>query len=209
MSFKGFTQEDFHTFTIPGLENRMNAIVSTVRPKLEYIGQQLCPTLSTLTGEPIYHHVAKHARRTVNPPNDTWVAWSKDRRGYKKHPHFQCGLWATHLFIWFALIYESPMKADYAQAMIKQLDQVWEIVPPEFEWSWDHTTPTSYKHGELTKEELHKQLTRVQNVQKAELLVGITIDREDPLLQNGEALLQKIEDTFTCLTPLYTITRVE
>jgi uncharacterized protein YktB (UPF0637 family) len=33
--------------------------------------------------------VARHARRTVNPPDDTWVAFAPDRRGYKKHCHFK------------------------------------------------------------------------------------------------------------------------
>lgn len=207
MSFQGFKQEDFQVFTIPGLENRMEAIVSSVRPKLEYIGQHLAPTLSALLGEPIYYHVAKHARRTVNPPNDTWVAWSKDSRGYKKHPHFQCGLWSTHLFIWFALIYESPLKGEYAKAIRQQLDRVRELIPDDFKWSWDHTQPTTYKHGDLTKDELLQQLNRVQNIQKAEMLIGITIDQDDPLLFDGDALLNKIQATFERLAPLYTITR--
>src|SRR4029453_11001355 len=34
-------------------------------------------------------HVAKHMRRTVNPPDDTWVAFAADKRGYKKHCHFK------------------------------------------------------------------------------------------------------------------------
>ena len=28
-------------------------------------------------------------RRTVNPPDDTWVAFAADKRGYKKHCHFK------------------------------------------------------------------------------------------------------------------------
>ena len=37
-------------------------------------------------------HVAKHARRSVNPPIDTWVAFAPNKRGYKMLPHFQIGL---------------------------------------------------------------------------------------------------------------------
>ncbi|WP_397261357.1 DUF1054 family protein [Peribacillus simplex] len=33
--------------------------------------------MSVLTGDEMYPHVAKHARRKVNPPNDTWVAFAK------------------------------------------------------------------------------------------------------------------------------------
>ena len=41
-----------------------------------------------LAGRPVYVHVAKHARRTVNPPPETWAAFSHEARGYKKTPHF-------------------------------------------------------------------------------------------------------------------------
>src|SRR5262249_60114105 len=33
--------------------------------------------------------VPTHPRRTVNPPDDTWVAFALDKRGYKKHCHFK------------------------------------------------------------------------------------------------------------------------
>src|SRR5207253_2263610 len=39
--------------------------------------------------EEVFPDGAKHARRTVNPPDDTWVAFAPDRRGYKKHCHFK------------------------------------------------------------------------------------------------------------------------
>src|SRR5690606_10184335 len=97
-TFNGFTQEDFDVFAIEGLEARMNGIKQQIRPKLEWLGQYFAPTLTMATGEEMFAHVAKHARRTINPPNDTWVAWANDKRGYKKHPHFQIGLWGTHLF---------------------------------------------------------------------------------------------------------------
>src|SRR5699024_912271 len=59
------------------------------------------------TGE-FYPHVAKHARRTVNPSTDSWVAFAPAKRGYKALPHFQFGFWGTHLFIVLSVIYENP-----------------------------------------------------------------------------------------------------
>lgn len=75
MEFKGFTNEDFDVFIIDGLEARMEALKETIRPKLEALGQHFAPTLSALTGDEMFVHVAKHARRTINPPKDTWVAF--------------------------------------------------------------------------------------------------------------------------------------
>ncbi len=106
-AFSGFHQEDFDVFAIDGLDQRMDAIKTIVRPKLEALGHHFAPVLSLKTGDEMFFHVAKHARRTVNPPKDTWVAWANDKRGYKKHPHFQIGLWQTHLFVWYAVIYEA------------------------------------------------------------------------------------------------------
>jgi hypothetical protein len=49
------------------------------------------------------------------------LAFANSKRGYKKLPHFQIGLWDTHMFVWFAIIYEclatcgnisSPVNAD-------------------------------------------------------------------------------------------------
>lgn len=74
-----FQDVDFDVFTIPGLEARMDALIKTARPKLNELGERLAPALSQLTGEEMYAHVAKHARRSVNPPNDTWVAWAANK----------------------------------------------------------------------------------------------------------------------------------
>jgi uncharacterized protein YktB (UPF0637 family) len=73
MDFTGFTKEDFDVFLIDCLEPRMEALKNTVRPKLESLGQYFSPTLSAITGDDMFIHVAKHARRTINPPKDTWV----------------------------------------------------------------------------------------------------------------------------------------
>lgn len=40
----GFTEKDFDIFKINGLEQRMEAIRSQIRPKLEFIGQSLTPS---------------------------------------------------------------------------------------------------------------------------------------------------------------------
>src|ERR671918_672531 len=53
------------------------------------MGHRLLPAVSRATGGPAFAHVARHARRTINPPDDTWVAFGPDLRGYKKHCHFK------------------------------------------------------------------------------------------------------------------------
>jgi uncharacterized protein YktB (UPF0637 family) len=87
-----FTAGDFKIFDIPGFSERMAAIAGKVRPKLTAIGNDLAPQLSGLVDQPLFVHVAKHARRTVNPPDDTWAALCRNPRGYKKHVHFKVAI---------------------------------------------------------------------------------------------------------------------
>jgi len=84
---QGFwTADDFNVFSIEGLEHRMNALQTKIQPKFQVIGEHISTYLSSRgTGE-FFPHVAKHARRTVNPPNDSWVAFAAAKRGYKALP---------------------------------------------------------------------------------------------------------------------------
>lgn len=206
MSFTGFTKEDFEVFKIEGLDNRMEALISRIRPKLEALGQQFTPYLSMLTGQEMFAHVAKHARRTINPPKDTWVAFASNRRGYKMAPHFQIGLWESHLFIWFAIIYEYPNKQEFGKKLGSNLDAIFSEIPGDFTWSLDHTKPKAIKHQTLAKEELHSMFQRLSTVKKAEILCGYQIPCDQAINMSPEEFLMKTESVFETLSPLYRLT---
>lgn len=203
MKFNGFTEEDFNVFSIEGLDARMEAIVEKIRPKLDFLGQHFAPSLSVMTGDEVHYHVAKHARRSVNPPNDTWVAFASDKRGYKKHPHFQIGLWGTHLFVWFAMIYEAPGKAAFGRQIEQRVDEIPEMIPGEFVWSGDHMKPDATPYNSMSRDDLLALTKRVQSVKKAELLCGLHLDRDTVTKMSGEELMDKITVAFETLLPLY------
>ncbi|AZK46950.1 YktB family protein [Paenibacillus lentus] len=203
MTFAGFTGQDFDSLTIPGLEPRMEAIIANIRPKLAALGGIIAPYLSALCGEEMFPHVAKHARRTINPPEDTWIAWSSSKRGYKALPHFQVGMFSTHLFVIFAVIYESPNKVAVAKFFEKNTDQVQKLVPSDFYWSTDHMKPEGTLHRDMDKDALLQIADKLKTVKKSELLCGLRLDRDHPLLQDGAGLTRKIEQTFETLLPLY------
>ncbi|WP_028782632.1 YktB family protein [Thalassobacillus devorans] len=201
--FNGFTEKDFDVFSIPGLDERMEVLKSQVSPKLEAIATELAPDLTALTGDEMFVHVAKHARRTKNPPNDTWAALANSNRGYKKLPHFQIGLWETHVFAWFAVIYESPVKQDFAKAIKKEDNQIQKEIPEDFVWSIDHMKPEAISQKDLTEEKFSEMVDRLENVKKAELLCGLNIDRNDPVLKNPDKFLARCKGAFETLEPLY------
>ncbi|MEF2964594.1 DUF1054 domain-containing protein [Paenibacillus sp. M1] len=203
MTFSGFSEQDFDSLTVPGLEPRMEAIIGRIRPKLEALGGLISPYLSALCGEEMYPHVAKHARRTVNPPVDTWIAWASSKRGYKALPHFEVGMFPSHLFIIFAVIYESPNKAVFAEYLDKHAAKVKKTVPGEYFWAMDHMDPAGVPHSDTGSKQLKEMAAKLKNIKKAEIMCGLRIDRDEPILRNGDELTAKIEETFAALLPLY------
>lgn len=202
-NFVTFVPADFDVFTIPGLAPRMEALIANVRPKLTALGEALSPDLTVLTGAEMFPHVAKHARRTVHAPNDTWVAWAANKKGYKMLPHFQVGLFETHLFAQFAIIYESPNKVHFGKALKTNLADIRRLVPETYAWSMDHMNPETRLHRDMTDAEFASMAEKLMNTKKSEVMVGIRIGRNDPMLQEADKLYNSIRGTFETLLPLY------
>ncbi|MFC5453183.1 DUF1054 domain-containing protein [Paenibacillus aestuarii] len=203
MNFTGFTRHDFETFAIEGLDGRMEAIRERIQPKFKALGDSLCGDLSVLSGTEMFLHIAKHARRTVNPPVDTWMAICPYKRGYKQVPHFQVGLFDDRVFIWLALIYELPNKGQIATAYMNELDELRAMLPGDFLLSFDHMKKDTVPVQGLDDEGWKSALTRFRDVKKAELLIGRNLEASDPLLAQGDALEQLVKQTFETLMPLY------
>ena len=79
-----FTLNDFKVFDLDGFSERMAAIATRIRPKLASIGRALEPKISELVDVPLYVHVAKHARRTVNPRMTPGLRWAQIRADISK-----------------------------------------------------------------------------------------------------------------------------
>ncbi|SDM93438.1 Uncharacterized protein YktB, UPF0637 family [Paenibacillus sp. yr247] len=203
MSFTGFTQHDFDTFAIEGLDGRMEAIRERIQPKFKALGDSLAQDLSLLSGTEMFLHIAKHLRRKVNPPVDTWMAICPNKRGYKQVPHFQVGLFDDRMFIWLALIYELPNKSNIAATYIKNIDRLQKEIPSNFVLSFDHMKKDVTSLSELDRGGWNDALTRFRDVKKAELLIGKNLNFKDPVLAKPAELEKLIKQTFEKLIPLY------
>jgi uncharacterized protein YktB (UPF0637 family) len=80
----GFTPADFEVFSVEGFNERMQQIYAHVRPKLLRLGDELAPAIARRVHMEFFPHVAKHARRSVNPPPETWAAFGPSAKGYKR-----------------------------------------------------------------------------------------------------------------------------
>lgn len=202
---QGFQRADFDVFQLEGLEQRMTGIQTLIQPKFRAIGDRLTEELALRTGREMFLHIAKHARRTVNAPKDTWLSICDNKRGYKAHPHFQLGLFDDHLFIWLALIYEVPNKKSIAAAFLNGIDDVIGTVPADYKLSLDHMKKEASSVGSMDEEAWQTALVRFRDVQKAELLIGRHVAADAPLLQDGEKLMEYALSTYETLLPLYEI----
>lgn len=207
-NFRGFTEADFDVFSVPGLDARMEALKTHLRPKLEELGDVFSDKLSNWLGRPVYAHVAKHARRTVNPPNDSWVAFCTDKRGYKKHPHFQIGAWETHAFVLFGLIYESPSRATYATNLKLNAEEIVSRIPRDFVWVPNHMDPNALPADSVDEDRLAELADGLMKRQ-GELLTGITIGREDAVMMTGDQFVDSVSSCFRTLLPLYELASTE
>lgn len=199
-----WTPEDFKLFTIEGLERRMTALQTLVQPKFALLGRTFSDKLSAHGGDEFFPHVAKHARRTVNPPTDSWVAMAPSKRGYKALPHFQIGLWETHLFIIIAVIYENPDKVAISERLEQNIQQLMTL-PPTYVVSGDHMKPDAFEIGVTGQVGVEKLLTRLQTVKKAEFLVGRHLSKDEATAMTKQEFINFTEETIDQLLPIYDV----
>lgn len=119
-----FTKKDLEIFEVPGFADRMQLIADTVHPKLAKLGELLQPQLSRLVFHQLYPQTAQHLRRTVNPPEETWVAFSPDNAGYKSNVHFSLCVGGIGVQARVAAKQECKDRKVFGQNLIRNVDKL-------------------------------------------------------------------------------------
>lgn len=198
-----FTPKDFKAFDVDGLDARMEALNEYIRPQLHQLGDYFSDFFTSQTGETFYPHVAKHARRSVNPPKDTWVAFATNKRGYKMLPHFQIGMFKDQLFVMFGIMHEAKDKASRAKVFERKFKAIKQL-PDDYRVSLDHMKPDKPFIKDLTDDELKEAIQRAINVKKGEFFIARAITPQDKRLKSDKAFLAFLEETFDQFLPFYT-----
>lgn len=197
-----FKPKDFKSFQVDGLEARMEALNEYIRPQLNNLGEHFAQYLETITGETFYPHVAKHARRSVNPPKDTWVAFATNNRGYKMLPHFQIGLFEEQLFVMYGVMHEAKDKAQRVVVFEDKFDTLTNL-PNDYSISLDHMNQTKTLISEMSEDDLHKAIDRVKKVKKGEFFVARTLSPGADELKSDKSFINFLEETFEQLLKFY------
>ena len=206
MGFTGFTAKDFQVFAMLDFAGRMGAIRQKILPKLFTLAEEMAPDFRRLVGGEIYAHVAKHMRRTVNPPGDTWVAFGPDKRGYKKTQHFKVAISRHCVRFLFEIGPEYATKTKWTRAWQAQTDQLIPFLQKVKGLGWfknEHDEDPAAELKDMTPDQIRdlpKELTRRKDGQ---LVLGRRVVQGEAIDLASTALEKEALGVFAALLPLY------
>lgn len=186
-----FDKKDFQVFNDDTLDGRLNLIKSQLDPKFELFGQDLLKALETEYQQQFFMKIAKHQRRTKNPPPDTWLAINQDKKGYKKTPHLEFGLWPDRYFITFSLLADIRNRNNYYPILNEYQNK---IITEGWGVSNDHTSSTLKKSADF-----EQVIAHYQKVKSSDLVVGFELLKDDPIVSEGN-YDQMLKDKFLQLS---------
>lgn len=122
-----FTKKDLEVFEVNGFADRMQLIADDIRPKLAKLGELIQPQLSRLVSHQLFPHVALHARRTIHPPEETWVGFSPDQAGYKNYVHFALCVGLIGVQARVTVKQECKTRKIFAQNLLTNVEKLKEL----------------------------------------------------------------------------------
>lgn len=197
-----WSRQDLDVFSIGGFSERMNAIRIGVQPKLAAVGARLSEPLSRFAGEPLYPHVAKHMRRTVNPPAETWVAWGPSQRGYKKYCCFMFAVSLNAVHARLVVKNEALDRAGQAARLLAASKLlVKEVAGSAIRnyFGWDMLT---LPQVEQKDEEFWKRCAGKLTLKSGSLDLGIAFEADSSGVELDES---ELVAAFEALAPIYRV----
>jgi uncharacterized protein YktB (UPF0637 family) len=199
----GFTAVDFGVFKVEGFNERMQQIYVHVRPKLIRLGDELAPELARRLHMEFFPHVAKHARRTVNPPPETWAAFGPSPKGYKRYGYLALCISGAGLHARAVVKAEAdnrPQMGEKIAARYAQLIKDFKGTKIAHYGKWDFTELPS---AESASKELFASLAEALSKKTGAIDVGFGWNVGQAIkLERAELL-----DAFRELEPLYRVIR--
>jgi uncharacterized protein YktB (UPF0637 family) len=206
MPSTAFYTADFKVFDEPGFKPRMSAIRERIRPKLEAIGHSLTQGVERATGGDVFPHVARHARRTVNPPDDTWVAFGPDARGYKKHCHFKVAVSRHAVRFLFEVGPEHGDKKRWAAAWKKNAPRLAPVLRRVKGLAWfknEHDEDAAAPLADLTSDQLAQLADELTGTRDGQLVLGRVVPATEASRWTEAQYRDAALETFRALAPLY------
>jgi uncharacterized protein YktB (UPF0637 family) len=206
MPSAAFGSGDFKVFDVKGFQPRMGEIRTRIRPKLETLGRSLAPAIARSLGGETFAHVAKHARRTVNPPDDTWVAFGPDARGYKKHCHFKVAVSRRCVRFLFEIGPEHADKKRWAAAWKKNAGKLSPVLRRMKHLAYfenEHDESPQAALGDMAPEALAGLADELVRTRDGQLVLGRVVAADEAARWTEAQYREAALATFRALVPLY------
>jgi uncharacterized protein YktB (UPF0637 family) len=203
MATIGFSRADFEVFSIPTFPERMQGIKERILPKLTGLGKGLQPALKELAKSDVFPHVARHARRTVNPPPETWVAFGPSARGYKKYGYFGLVISRGGLHTRIVVKDEAPDRLHMAKLVLDRADALAKVFAKQTVARYDRWDYAGIPEFAPASADFWQGVAEVLAKKTGGLDVGVgwPVDRAVKLTE------KQVIEAFAALLPLYEITR--
>jgi uncharacterized protein YktB (UPF0637 family) len=199
----GFTAVDFGVFKVEGFNERMQQIYEHVRPKLIRLGDELAPELARRLHMEFFPHVARHARRTVNPPPETWAAFGPSPKGYKRYGYLALCISGAGLHARAVVKAEADRRPEMGQNIAERCAQLirdFKGTKIAHYAKWDFTECPS---AEPAEKELFVSLAEALSKKTGGIDVGFGWNVKQAIKLDRAELL----DAFRELEPLYRVIR--
>ena len=206
MPSAAFRAADFSVFDVKGFQARMTAIRERLRPKLEALGHSLAPAVGRSVPGDVFAHVARHARRTVNPPDDTWVAFGPDPRGYKKHCHFKVAVSRRCVRFLFEVGPEHADKQRWAAAWRRNAGRLGPVLRRVKGLAWfknEHDEEAAAALSDLTPERMEELADELVRTRDGQLVLGRAVTAAEAARWTEADYRATALETFRTLVPLY------
>ncbi len=206
MASPAFVAGDFRIFDVKGFKPRMTEIRARVRPKLDAFGESLASSVGRSVGGEVFAHVAQHARRTVNPPDDTWVAFGPDARGYKKHSHFKVAVSRHCVRFLFEIGPEHADKRRWASTWKKNAPKVGPVLRRVKHLAWfknEHDEEPASPLADFTPEKLGELADELTRTRDGQLVLGRAVSADEAARWTEAQYRSAALETFRTLAPLY------
>jgi len=145
-------------------------------------------------------------RRTVNPPDDTWVAFGPEKRGYKKVQHFKVAISRHSLRFLFEIGPEYADKAKWMPAWEREIGRLAVKLKKGPGLGWyknEHDEEPAALLESLSSHEIGGLAGEVMRRKDGQLVLGRRLEQAEVLRLKPRAFEQAALATFGDLAPLY------
>jgi uncharacterized protein YktB (UPF0637 family) len=199
----GFTPVDFEVFKVEGFNERMQQIYQHVRPKLLRLGDELAPELARRLHLEFFPHVAKHARRSVNPPPETWAAFGPSPKGYKRYGYLAFCISGVGLHARAVVKAEADHRPLMAQGFVARTEQLIKDFKGTRISRYDKWDFAALPSADPADKQFFAALADALNKKTGGIDVGFGWNIKDALKLDRAELI----DAFRELEPIYRVAR--